>query len=284
MWIQEAAIGFGLTVEVTKHLCHRVSPFQTIDIYETVKTGRMMLLDGVIQLSEWDEFSYQEMMTHVPLMAHPCPENVLVIGGGDGGVLREVARHACVRRIDQCEIDAEVIACAKEFLPSMACGYDDPRVHTFIGDGAEFIRNREGEYDVIIVDSTDPAGPGEPLFGEAFYQSMKRALRPGGVIASQSESVYLLSDIVRRLLKIAGNVFRFYGYGAIMVPTYPTGMIGVCCASDARDIREPVRVPDGKLAAELRYYTPEIHRACFTVPKFALNMTKGLPDDAAGKK
>ena len=278
MWIKEAANGFGLTVEVTKQLCHRVTPFQTIDIYETVKTGRMMLLDGVIQLSEWDEFAYQEMMVHVPLFAHPAPENVLVIGGGDGGVLREVARHACVKRIDQCEIDAEVIAAAKEFLPGMACGYDDPRVHTTVGDGAEFIRKHEAEYDVIIVDSTDPAGPGEPLFGEAFYRAMKRALRPGGVIASQSESIYLLPEIVRRLLKIAGTVFRYSGYGTIMVPTYPTGMIGVCAASDARDVRVPVREPSPELAAQLRYYTPEIHRSCFTVPKFALAMTKGLSD------
>ncbi len=160
----------------------------------------------------------------------------------------------------------------------MACGYNDRRVRTTVGDGAEFIRNHEAEYDVIIVDSTDPAGPGEPLFGEAFYRAMQRALRPGGVIASQSESIFLLSGIVRRLLKIAGSVFRYYGYGAIMVPTYPTGMIGVCCASDARDIREPVREPDGKLEKQLRYYTPAMHRACFTVPRFALQMTKGLPD------
>lgn len=279
MWIKEAANGFGLTVEVTKHLCHRESPFQTIDIYETVKTGRMMLLDGVIQLSEWDEFCYQEMMAHVPLMAHPAPENVLVIGGGDGGVLREVAKHACVRRIDHCEIDEAVIECSKEFLPSMACGYDDPRVHTFVGDGSVFIREHEAEYDVIIVDSTDPAGPGEPLFGEEFYRAMKRALRPGGVIASQSESIFLLPDIVRRLLKIAGTVFTHYGYGSIMVPTYPTGMIGVCAACDARDVRIPVREPDAELAARLRYYTPEIHRSCFTAPKFALAMTKGLNDE-----
>ncbi len=275
MWITEAMNGFGMTVEVSGHLCHRVTPYQTIDIYETGRVGRMMLLDGIIQLTEYDEFAYQEMMTHVPLMAHPDPRNVLVIGGGDGGVLREAARHECVRRIDQCEIDAEVIECSKEFLPSMACGYGDPRVRVHIGDGSEFVRRHRGEYDVIIVDSTDPGGPGSPLFGEDFYMDMKRALRPGGVVATQAESVYLLPDVVRRLTGIARSLFRYSAYGAIMVPTYPTGMIGLCVGSDGCDVRVPGRELPPDLAARLRYYTPEIHRGCFLLPRFARSLIDG---------
>ncbi len=273
MWITEAMNGFGLTIETTEHLCHRVSPYQTIDIYDTVKTGRVMLLDGIIQLTQYDEFAYQEMMAHVPLFAHGDPRRVLVIGGGDGGVLREIAKHPGVEKIDICEIDAMVIEAAKEFLPTLACGFDDPRVAVHIQDGSEFVKNRQGQYDVIIVDSTDPGGPGEALFNETFYRNMKAALAPGGVIASQAESIYLLPEIVERLCRITGSIFRYAGYGCIMVPTYPTGMIGVCCASDSRDVCTPAAEPDEILASKLRYYTPEIHRGCFAVPRFALEMT-----------
>ena len=278
MWITEAMNGFGLTIETTKQLCHRVSPFQTIDIYESVKVGRVMLLDGIIQLTEYDEFAYQEMMAHVPLFAHGNPRNVLVIGGGDGGVLREIAKHPGVEKIDICEIDAMVIEAAREFLPSLACGFDDPRVQIHIQDGSDFVKDRSGEYDVIIVDSTDPGGPGEALFNETFYRNMKSALAPGGVIASQAESIYLLPEIVERLCRITGSIFRHTGYGCIMVPTYPTGMIGVCCASDERDVRTPAAIPDAAMAQKLRYYTPEIHKACFAVPQFALRMTN--PENA----
>ncbi len=272
MWITEAANGFGLTIETTAHLYHHVSEFQTIDIYDTVKTGRVLLLDGIIQLTGFDEFAYQEMMAHVPLFAHPSPEKVLVIGGGDGGVLREIARHSCVKSMDICEIDKAVIDASKKFLPELSCGFDDPRVTVYIADGSKFIAERPASYDVIIVDSTDPGGPGAPLFSSEFYCNMKKALRPGGVIATQAESIYLLPDVVKQLCSATRQNFRHCGYGTILVPTYPTGIIGVCCASDEYDITRPARKPDKATAAGLRYYTPEIHTASFGVPKFALEL------------
>ncbi len=269
MWVTEAADGFGLTVETTRQLCHKVTPYQTIDIYDTVKVGKMMLLDGIIQFTEYDEFAYQEMMAHLPLLAHPAPRRVLVIGGGDGGVLREIAKHPEPEVIDICEIDREVIDSVREFVPSMACGFDDPRVTVHIGDGSEFVRTRESWYDVVIVDSTDPGGPGEALFNAAFYADLKRAMTPGGVVASQAESIYLLPDIVRRLCAITNQLFRYGGYATVLVPTYPTGTIGVRVASDGRDVTVPVREPSPELAAQLRYYTGAIHRSAFAVPKFA---------------
>lgn len=275
MWITEAMNGFGLTVETSRLLCHRKTPYQTIDIYETTKVGHLMLLDGIIQSTSFDEFAYHEMMAHLPLFAHPDPRRVLVIGGGDGGVLREVARHATVEAMDICEIDAEVIACSREFLPELACGYDDPRVTVHIGDGSEFIRNRKCEYDVIIVDSTDPGGPGTPLFGEAFYRGMKRALRPGGVIAAQSESIYLFPEVVGRIGRMVRELFARSGYASVLVPTYPTGMIGVAVASDGGEIRTPARSVPAEMAAQLRYYTPEIHRGAFAVPAFAQALVSG---------
>lgn len=268
-WITEAANGYGQTIEVTECLFSRRSRFQKIEIFETVKLGRLLLLDGIIQLTDSDEFVYHEMLANLPFYAHAgVPRRALVIGGGDGGVLRELGRHPELERIDICEIDGEVIAAAKKFLPRTACGYDDPRVEVHVADGSEFIRDRRGAYDLIIVDSTDPGGPGEPLFGEKFYADLKQALRPGGVIATQSESPFLLPQVVRQLNIAAKRNFKFVAYAGFAVPTYPTGMIGACVASDGRDVTVPDRPVPPELAKILRYYTSEMHRASFTPPAF----------------
>ncbi|MGN0848297.1 MAG: spermidine synthase [Victivallaceae bacterium] len=273
-WISEVGPSFGFTVETTEHLYTARSPYQQIDIYQTAHCGKLMLLDGIIQFTEYDEFAYQEMLAHLPLFAHPCPERVLVIGGGDGGILREIAKHDCVKRIDLCEIDAMVIEAAKKFVPSMSCGFDDPRVAVHIADGSKFVADKESEYDVIIVDSTDPVGPGESLFNAEFYSKMKRALKPDGVIASQSESIYLHPAVIKRLMRINLDLFGSYNYALMLVPTYPTGTIGASVVSCSRDVKNPVREPDASMLAKLRYYTPEIHRASFVLPKFAEDFLK----------
>ena len=266
--VTEAINGFGMTVQVTEELYSKRSEFQKIDVYQTSKLGRMLLLDGIIQLTEFDEFAYHEMLAHIPLFAHENPKRLLVVGGGDGGVLREAGKHPELEVMDICEIDAEVIETAKKFFPNVSCGYDDPRVAVHIADGSEFIKDRPGYYDVIIVDSTDPGGPGAPLFGEQFYRDMKKALRPGGVIATQAESPYLLPDIVQRLYKVSEQVFRSVGYASILVPTYPTGTIGACVAGDRDDIASPARPVPPELAAKLRYYNSKIHEAAFANPSF----------------
>ena len=273
-WISEVGPSFGFTVETTEHLYTARSPYQQIDIYQTAHCGKLMLLDGIIQFTEYDEFAYQEMLAHLPLFAHPCPERVLVIGGGDGGILREIAKHDCVKRIDLCEIDAMVIEAAKKFVTSMSCGFDDPRVAVHIADGSKFVADKESEYDVIIVDSTDPVGPGESLFNAEFYSKMKRALKPDGVIASQSESIYLHPAVIKRLMRINLDLFGSYNYALMLVPTYPTGTIGASVVSCSRDVKNPVREPDASMLAKLRYYTPAIHRASFVLPKFAENFLK----------
>lgn len=273
-WISEVGPSFGFTVETTERLYTARSPYQQIDIYQTAHCGKLMLLDGIIQFTEYDEFAYQEMLAHLPLFAHPCPERVLVIGGGDGGILREIAKHDCIKRIDLCEIDAMVIEAAKKFVPSMSCGFDDPRVAVHIADGSKFVADKESEYDVIIVDSTDPVGPGESLFNAEFYSKMKRALKPDGVIASQSESIYLHPAVIKRLMRINLDLFGSYNYALMLVPTYPTGTIGASVVSCSRDVKNPVREPDASMLAKLRYYTPAIHRASFVLPKFAEDFLK----------
>ena len=270
-YISEIDHGFGNTVEIKSVLCDEHSAFQHIQIFETAQLGRMLMLDGVIQLTEYDEFAYQEMMVHPALLLHPNPEKVLILGGGDGGVAREVARHECVKHIDQCEIDGRVVELCKKYIPSTACGFADPRMHLTIGDGLAFVRNRQNEYDIIIVDSTDPIGPGEVLFGKEFYQSVRRALKPGGVVASQAESIFLYPEIVKRLYGFTRELFTYNGYGFIAVPTYPAGSIGVCIATDNQAVDQPLRKLPETLKAQLKYYTTEIHRAAFQMPAFALS-------------
>lgn len=271
-WITEALNGFGTSIKVTKQLCHKETQYQTIDIYETEKVGRLLTLNGIIQLTEFDEFSYQEMMTHVILMGCKNPERVLVIGGGDGGVLREIAKHPEVKSIDICEIDGEMIEAAKEFLPSLSVGYQDSRVKIHVNDGSLFIKNYENYFDCIIVDSTDPGGPGEPLFGEEFYQNMRRALRNGGVIGSQSESPFLLPEVVLHLQKITNKFFDYAGYGMFYVPTYPTGTIGICVGGVGVDPKKPQRILEDDIQAKLKYYNPKIHESCFDLPEFVKSL------------
>lgn len=269
-WVNEVNEGWGLTVNTTRKLLDKHTPYQHIEVFETVNLGKLLMLDGIIQLTGFDEFSYHEMMANLPY--YSCchtPRKALVIGGGDGGVLRELGRHPELESIEICEIDEEVIRAAKEFLPETACGYDDKRVKIHIGDGSLFVKEHPDTYDIIIVDSTDPAGPGEPLFGEAFYAGLKRALKPGGAIGTQAESYYLFPDIAKRVVKFAQGLFKSAGFAQIHVPTYPTGVIGCCVASDEGDVSVPKRIPDPELQKRLRYYTPEIHRGAFMLPGFA---------------
>lgn len=267
--------GIAISLKVDELLYSKKSRFQQIDLYQTRSHGRMLVLDGIIQLTERDEFSYQEMMAHLPLFSHPHPENVLVIGGGDGGVLREINRHPDVCCIDFCEIDEEVITVSKQFLPTLACGFDDPRVCVHIKDGAAFVREHPNCYDVIIVDSSDPVGPGEALFENQFYQDLKHALKPGGLIATQGESFFLHPDWVEKLMGITRSLFPIHAYANIIVPTYTGGHIGICLGSLGPKLVAPARPVPQVLQSQLKYYSPGMHSAAFVLPYFAEKMMKG---------
>ncbi|HNU92342.1 MAG TPA: polyamine aminopropyltransferase [Spirochaetota bacterium] len=258
------------------NLIERVdSKFQRIEVYETVPFGRMLVIDGVIMCTEWDEYAYHEMIAHVPMFTHRNPENVLVIGGGDGGTIREVLRHPEARRVDICEIDGEVVRLSKKHLPTMSSSFDDPRVRLYTEDGAKYMKEHPSTYDVIIVDSSDPIGPAVVLFSEGFYVDMKNALRDDGIIATQCESFFYHSDIVERITGYAKKHFAVPGYYYTVVPTYPSGIIGFCFASKKyhykKDFR-PERV--SPMQGQLKYYTPEVHGAAFTLPAFIGNRIK----------
>jgi len=269
-WFSELGVmwpGQAMSIEVEEILFQGRSDYQDVVAFKSKTYGNVMALDGVIQCSERDEFSYQEMLTHLTMCAHPDPKKVLVIGGGDGGVLREVAKHRGVEQIVICEIDKMVIEVSKKYLPHMAVGYNDPRVKVNIGDGCKFLEESKNEYDIIIVDSSDPVGPAEVLFEKPFYVNMRNALRPGGIVGTQGECQWLHLELIKRLLDQSREIYNHVEYAYTTIPTYPCGQIGfvICSLRDERP-SVPVRDISGE---NTRYYNQDVHKAAFVLPEFA---------------
>lgn len=259
-----------MSLKVEKVIDHHRSDFQDVLVFESSNHGTVLVLDGVIQVTERDEFSYQEMIAHIPLFAHPNPKKVLVIGGGDGGVLREIARHPGVEEIVICEIDKDVIEVSKKYLPSLAKGYEDPRVKTFVMDGAKFMADNQDSFDVIITDSSDPVGPASVLFETPFYNAMYGSLREGGIVCTQGECMWLHLDLIKPLIASISKTFSTVEYAYTTIPTYPSGQIGFIIATrGGSSCKKPVRAADKAILKDLKYYTSEIHEAAFVLPAFA---------------
>jgi spermidine synthase len=208
-----------MTLQVKQVLYHGRSLFQDVLVFESTHYGNVLVLDGVVQVTERDEFSYQEMIAHLPLFAHPNPQRVLVIGGGDGGVLREVARHPSVTEMVICELDKDVIEVSKKYLPTLAVGYDDPRVTVKVMDGAKFMAANQDSFDVIITDSSDPVGPASVLFETPFYKAMYASLREGGIICTQGECMWLHLDLIRPLMHSIATFCTSVEYAYTTIPT-----------------------------------------------------------------
>jgi len=260
----------ALSMEVEKVLYHEKSDYQDVLVFDSKRFGRTLVLDNAIQCTETDEFSYQEMITFLPLNSHPDPKKVLIIGGGDGGVVREAVKRPSVESVTLCEIDEKVIEVSKKFLPFMAKGFDSPKLTLHVGDGAEFVQQHESQFDVIITDSSDPKGPAVCLFRKPYYESLKRALRPGGIISSQGECFWFDLELVKGMVKMCKSLFPVVDYGSSYVASYPGGQIGylLCSTSPETNFREPLHKFTPKTMRELglRYYTPDIHRAAFALP------------------
>lgn len=255
-----------MTLKVNKILHVEKSLYQDVLVFESETFGNVLVLDGVIQCTERDEFAYQEMIAHLPLASHPNPKKVLVIGGGDGGVVREVLKHDTVENVVLCDIDEAVPRVSKTYLPHMANVLSDPRVTVFIGDGFKFLADNESTYDVIITDSSDPVGPAQTLFQKPYFQLLHDALTPGGHISTQGESLWLHLPLIKELREITGKIFSNTEYAFTTIPTYPSGQIGHIVAAKApgRDLKTPVRdVPN------CRYWSKDLHSASFVLPEFA---------------
>lgn len=272
MWPGEAH-----SLKVEKILFKEKSEYQEVVVFESATYGKVLVLDGILQLTEKDECAYQEMIAHLPLCSIESPKNVLVVGGGDGGVLREIARHSSVDLIDICEIDKMVIDVSKKFFPELAVGFEDPRVHLHVADAVEFIRNTpKGKYDAIIVDSSDPVGPAQELVERPFFESIARALRPGGVLCNMAESMWLHTHLIQDMMTACHEIFKgSVHYAWASVPTYPSGVIGfILCSTvgppvDFKIPVNPIEKIEGALQQrELRFYNSQMHRAAFALPSF----------------
>lgn len=264
---------FSVKYEISRILYSKQSPFQKVEVAETLGHGKMLLNDDLVMITERDEFIYHDMISHVPLFTHPNPERVLVIGGGDGGTAREVLRHKSVQLCEMVEIDALVVEACREFIPQTAVGMrEDSRFKLHIADGVEFIKDSDpGLYDVIIVDSTDPIGPAQPLFGSEFYQGIFRALKDDGLVVSQGESPYYNPDVQQMMAKMLSGIFPILRYYNFTNLTYPGGYWSFSFASKKYDpIKDfkPNRVDESQL--KFGYYNKDIHLGAFRLPSFQL--------------
>ncbi len=270
---------FRLCLREDRVLYDSRSDHQRLKVFENPSFGRVLTLDGIVQTTSGDEFIYHEMMAHVPLFAHGAARDVLIIGGGDGGMAREVLRHASVQRLVQVEIDADVISFSREHLPMLSAGaFDDPRFELVISDGATFVAETERRFDVIIVDSTDPVGPGAALFEAEFYANARRCLTEGGILVTQSGVPFLQGDDLKASMTALGGLFRDAVFYLIAVPTYAGGPMAIGWATDGdhRDVDPDVlsaRV--GSSGLRFQYYSAEVHKAAFAVPEYLRRIAFG---------
>jgi len=280
LWVEEIHQDkTALSFKVKQTLFSGKSAFQHVDVVETVGLGRMLLNDGVFMFSEADEFIYHEMIAHVPLFTHPCPGNVLIIGGGDGGTAREVLKHQSVERVVMVEIDEMVVNACREYIPSVSCALTHPKLELKIGDGVEYAATTKERFDVIIVDSTDPVGSAEPLFNADFYRNAARILSDDGILVTQAESPFYDSSLQRSMLANQRAFFKKLFMYLFPTLTYPGGLWGFGFASKKfypiRDINSE-RVKTSGLS--FQYYNADIHRSAFVLPTFIAKNLKGIID------
>jgi len=274
LWITEQQNeNVNFSARVKRTIYSEKTDFQEIEILETEYFGKMMILDGVIQTTTFDEFIYHEMIVHVPMFSHPDPKRVLVIGGGDGGSVREVIKHSGVTKVDWIDIDGKVIeACRKHLSEWNYMIQDSPLVELQIRDGLKHMKESREAYDVIIVDCSDPVGPGELLFQYDFYKDIHGALKEDGLFVQQTESPFYHRDLIRRIQKDLKSIYPVTRLYTANIPTYPSGLHCFTIGSKKYDpVQPPVsRVPD----FETRCYSPETHAACFVLPKYVKELVE----------
>lgn len=259
------------SVRIDKQLYSGKSDFQRIDVYDTKEFGKFFTLDGYIMITEKDEFIYHDMIVHVPMATNPNIENVLVIGAGDGGTVRELVRYSTVKKIDMVEIDKLVVDVCKEYFPNSTSGLDDSRVNLYFEDGLKFISDKVNEYDLIIVDSTDPIGPGEGLFTSEFYGNCYKALKKDGILVNQHESPFY-PEYARQMQRAHKRIREFFPISKVYqvhIPTYASGHWLFGFASKTYD---PVEDFEGDkwnaLGLATRYYNTDIHKGAFAIPNY----------------
>ena len=270
-----------ISIRVDKQLYSGKSEFQRIDVFESPECGRFLTLDGYMMLTEKDEFIYHEMITHVPMAVHPNVKKVLVIGAGDGGVVRELVRYHDIEKIDMVEIDELVVEVCKKYLPLTACRFDDERLTVYYEDGLKFVRSKENEYDLIIVDSTDPFGPGEGLFTKEFYGNCCKALKEDGILINQHESPFYPDDAAacQRAHKNIVKTFPIAKVYQAHIPTYPSGhwLFGFA-SKKYHPLRDLDETRWNMRSISCRYYTTTLHKGAFYIPAYVEQLLKSVED------
>ena len=276
LWFtEEQTDNVRFSIKVKEHLFTGKSDFQQVDVFNTDEFGKVLAIDGLFMVTEKDEFVYHDMITHVAMATNPQVKNVLVIGGGDGGTVRELVRYKGVEHIDFVEIDELVIKASREYLPITACGMDDERVDILVQDGIEFIKGKENVYDLIIVDSTDPIGPGEGLFTYEFYENCKKALTENGILINQNESPYYEGNAkeMKRAHKKIKEVFPISEVYQYILPTYPSGhwLFGFA-SKKLHPVRDFKPEAWNSLGLKTKYYNTDIHVGAFALPTYVREM------------
>lgn len=275
LWFTESQTeNLGLQVRVKETLFMGKSEFQDIAVVDSYQFGRMLALDGVFQTSVVEEYIYHEMIAHVPLFTHPNPKNVLVIGGGDGGSIREVVRHDAVEKAEMVEIDGMVVEVSKKFLPeiSEAMINNHPKLELKIGDGIQHMKEAENKYDVIIVDCSDPIGPGEGLFTPEFYKNVYKALKEDGLFVQQTESPFYHQELITYINKEVSEIFPITKLYLANIPIYPSGMH--CFTMGSKKYNPVDANLDNIQPLTTKYYNKDIHKSCFALPNFVQDLLK----------
>lgn len=272
-WIKEPLhADFAQSLRADEMLYDSETAHQRLKVFRNDTFGTILTLDDVVQTTEGDNFIYHEMLTHVPILAHGSAERVLIVGGGDGGMAREVLRHASVAHVTMVEIDAGVVEFSKQYLPMLSQGaFDDPRLNLVIADGAAFMRDTEERFDVIIVDSTDPIGPGEVLFTDTFYGHAKRALRPGGILVTQNGVPFLQGEELTNTMRAFKALFADATCYLATIPTYAGGPMAFGWGTDGDARQTSLAILKERFAAagiDTGYYTPEVHQGAFALPPY----------------
>ncbi|MFB1049672.1 polyamine aminopropyltransferase [Paraliobacillus sp. JSM ZJ581] len=273
LWFTEKQTkNYGITAKVKQTLYTEQTDLQSLAIIETAEWGNMLVLDDMVMTTQKDEFVYHEMMVHVPLFTHPNPKHVLVVGGGDGGVIREILKHPSVEKAVLVEIDGKVIESSKKYLPEIAGKLDDPRVEVKVDDGFSHIAESEAAYDVILVDSTEPVGPAVNLFTKGFYDGIAKALKEDGVFVAQSDNPWFKADLIQQVYQDVKEIFPITKIYTANIPTYPSGLWTFTMGSKTYD---PLSIKADRFRKiEAKYYTEELHYACFVLPKFVKDLTE----------
>ena len=273
-WVSETLHkDIGLKLKVQKKLYSSNSSSQKIEFLKTSRFGTALIMDGAIQTTTEDEFIYHEMMSHIPLFSHPKPENILIIGGGDGGILREVLKHKMIKKVTLVEIEKKVIEQTKKYLPQICKdAFKSKKLELVITDGAEFIKNKLSLYDIVIVDSTDPTGPAKVLFENSFYRNISKILKNNGIMIRQSGSSFLQKEELKENYKKLSKIFKYTNVYLAAVPTYIGGFFNLIFASDKINIESlslaAIKKESQKNRIKTRYYNPELHLASFKLPNY----------------